>query len=94
MKRGSTKHPLASTPCLEAWCSILGAICLLKLTLNVPPQPSEHLFVLNGEDGEERGIFFFFFTEIPASSSRRNMVGGAGGREVGASAWLLCQPQS
>lgn len=55
MKRGSTKHSLVSTPCPEAWCSILGAICLLKLTLNLPPQPSEHLFVLSGEEGERRG---------------------------------------
>lgn len=30
-------------------------ICLLKLTLNLPPQPSEHLFVLSGEEGERRG---------------------------------------
>lgn len=64
MKRESTKHSLGSMPCLEAWCSILGAICLLKLTLNLPPQPSEHLFVLSGEEGERRedpcGILFCF----------------------------------
>lgn len=55
MKRGSTKPSLVSTPCLEPWCYIFGAVCLLKLTLTLPPQPSEPLFFLSGEEGEGRG---------------------------------------
>ena len=88
MTKGSKKHSLVLTPCLEAWYSILGAICLLKLTLNLPPQSSEHPFVLCGRMEREGkipvGVLFVCFYLNPCLQRLKEYGGGCRRQRIGA----------